>query len=148
MYTIFTNNQKLIEAARSNGDTVICPNSSSSYLVDANLNSMITRFLTRILNIPVHIRGYSYIKAIFVKSIETPGFEKEPITKVVYPFCAGIFNATPSRIERCVRHAINVSYQRSKQEDYFDLFGISDNVPTNKRFIVTTINYFKENYLK
>lgn len=148
MYTIISNDPKVIELARANGDKVLITNSDQSHAVDNNLNIMVTSFLTKTLNIPAHINGFLFIKTIFMKSLEVPGFERNHITKTIYPYCAKIYNTTPERVERNVRHAIEKGFERSGTEEYRELFGNIPDAPTNKCFIMTVIQYFKEHYLQ
>lgn len=148
MYTIISNDPKVIELARANGDKVVITNSDRVCAIDKELNKLITDFLTTHLNIPVHINGFLFIKSIFMKSIATPGFEREHITRKIYPYIADIYCTETGRVERNIRHAIQKGFERSNIADFQKIFGNVFGVPSNKCFIVTAIQYFKDNFLQ
>ena len=92
------------------------------------------------LGIPSHIKGYQYIRegiGIIFERPETIG----GITKELYPELAGKFNTTVSRVERAIRHAIEVSWNRGDWDLMEEIFGHSVDIdkakPTNSEFIVT-----------
>lgn len=104
-----------------------------------NLNVSITKILHE-LGIPSHIKGYQYIRegiGIIFERPETIG----GITKELYPELAGKFNTTVSRVERAIRHAIEVSWNRGDWDLMEEIFGHSVDIdkakPTNSEFIVT-----------
>ena len=92
------------------------------------------------LGIPSHIKGYQYIRegiAIIFEHPETIG----GITKELYPELANHFETTVSRVERAIRHAIEVSWNRGNWSLMEEIFGHSVDIdrakPTNSEFIVT-----------
>ena len=104
-----------------------------------NLQISITKILHE-LGIPSHIKGYQYIReaiGIIYERPETIG----GITKELYPELAEKFNTTVSRVERAIRHAIEVSWNRGSWDLMEDIFGHSVDIdkakPTNSEFIVT-----------
>ena len=104
-----------------------------------NLQISITKILHE-LGIPSHIKGYQYIRegiGIIYERPETIG----GITKELYPELAGKFDTTVSRVERAIRHAIEVSWNRGDWDLMEDIFGHSVDIekakPTNSEFIVT-----------
>ena len=104
-----------------------------------NLNVSITKILHD-LGIPSHIKGYQYIRegiGIIFDRPETIG----GITKELYPEIASKFDTTVSRVERAIRHAIEVSWNRGDWDLMEDIFGHSVDIdkakPTNSEFIVT-----------
>lgn len=104
-----------------------------------NLNVSITKILHQ-LGIPSHIKGYQYIRegiGIIFERPETIG----GITKELYPELASKFDTTVSRVERAIRHAIEVSWNRGDWDLMEDIFGHSVDIdkakPTNSEFIVT-----------
>lgn len=104
-----------------------------------NLNVSITKILHE-LGIPSHIKGYQYIRegiGILYERPETIG----GITKELYPELANKFDTTVSRVERAIRHAIEVSWNRGSWDMMEDIFGHSVDIdkakPTNSEFIVT-----------
>ena len=104
-----------------------------------NLQISITKILHE-LGIPSHIKGYQYIRegiGIIYEHPETIG----GITKELYPELAEKFDTTVSRVERAIRHAIEVSWNRGNWELMEEIFGHSVDIdkakPTNSEFIVT-----------
>ena len=104
-----------------------------------NLNISITKILHE-LGIPSHIKGYQYIRegiGIIYERPETIG----GITKELYPELANKFDTTVSRVERAIRHAIEVSWNRGDWDLMEEIFGHSVDIdkakPTNSEFIVT-----------
>ena len=108
-------------------------------LLQTNLNTTITRMLHD-LGIPSHIKGYNYIREGICLVYENPSMIGG-ITKELYPALASRFNTTTSRIERAIRHAIEVSWNRGDLDYMEELFGHSVDIdrakPTNSEFIVT-----------
>ena len=104
-----------------------------------NLQVSITKILHE-LGIPSHIKGYQYIReaiGLIFKKPEIIG----GITKELYPELASKFNTTVSRVERAIRHAIEISWNRGNIDFMEELFGYSVDIdkakPTNSEFIVT-----------
>ena len=104
-----------------------------------NLQISITKILHE-LGIPSHIKGYQYIRegiSILYEKPEVIG----GITKELYPDIANKFNTTVSRVERAIRHAIEVSWNRGNWDLMEEIFGHSVDIdkakPTNSEFIVT-----------
>lgn len=104
-----------------------------------NLQISITKILHE-LGIPSHIKGYQYIRegiGIIFERPETIG----GITKELYPELASKFDTTVSRVERAIRHAIEVSWNRGNWALMEEIFGHSVDIdkakPTNSEFIVT-----------
>ncbi len=121
-----------------------CCNESknSSKVVDIyhnNLQISITKILHE-LGVPSHIKGYQYIRegiSIIYDRPEVIG----GITKELYPDIAKKFDTTVSRVERAIRHAIEVSWNRGNWDLMEEIFGHSVDIdkakPTNSEFIVT-----------
>lgn len=110
-----------------------------------NLQITITKILHE-LGIPSHIKGYQYIReaiGIVYLRPETVG----GITKELYPELAGKFDTTVSRVERAIRHAIEVSWNRGSWDLMEEIFGHSVDIdrakPTNSEFIVTIADKLK-----
>lgn len=108
-------------------------------LYHSNLQISITKILHE-LGIPSHIKGYQYIReaiSILYERPETIG----GITKELYPELAKKFETTVSRVERAIRHAIEVSWNRGNWSLMEEIFGCSVDIdkakPTNSEFIVT-----------
>jgi two-component system, response regulator, stage 0 sporulation protein A len=102
-----------------------------------NLESSITSIIHEI-GVPAHIKGYLYLReaiSMVYNDIELLG----SITKVLYPDIAKKFNTTASRVERAIRHAIEVAWSRGNIDSISSLFGytvsMSKAKPTNSEFI-------------
>ena len=100
---------------------------------DEKLSSI---FLT--IGIPAHIKGYLYLREGIKMVVEEPD-RIGSITKVLYPGIAEHFNTTPSKVERAIRHAIEVAWTRGKIENINSIFGYNiyskNDKPTNGEFI-------------
>lgn len=115
-----------------------------------NLQVSITKILHE-LGIPSHIKGYQYIRegiGIIFERPETIG----GITKELYPELASKFDTTVSRVERAIRHAIEVSWNRGNWALMEDIFGHSVDIdkakPTNSEFIVTIADKLRLDFHK
>lgn len=115
-----------------------------------NLQVSITKILHE-LGIPFHIKGYQYIRegvSIIFERPETIG----GITKELYPELASKFDTTVSRVERAIRHAIEVSWNRGDWELMEEIFGHSVDIdkakPTNSEFIVTVADKLRLEHYK
>ena len=90
------------------------------------------------LGVPAHIKGYQYLREAIMMSVEDMDMLNS-ITKILYPSIAKKFETTPSRVERAIRHAIEVAWSRGKMETLDALFGYTINTgkgkPTNSEFI-------------
>lgn len=104
---------------------------------ELSLEVKITEILHEV-GVPAHIKGYQYLRTSIidvVNNIELLG----AITKELYPMIATRYSTTPSRVERAIRHAIEVAWTRGKIETINNIFGytIHNNKgkPTNSEFI-------------
>lgn len=102
-----------------------------------NLDSSITSIIHEI-GVPAHIKGYLYLReaiSMVYNDIELLG----SITKVLYPDIAKKYNTTASRVERAIRHAIEVAWSRGNIDSISSLFGYTVSMtkakPTNSEFI-------------
>lgn len=104
-----------------------------------NLQVSITKILHE-LGVPSHIKGYQYIREAVNIIFENPSVIGG-ITKELYPELAQKFNTTTSRVERAIRHAIEVSWNRGNLDFMEEIFGYSVDIdkakPTNSEFMVT-----------
>lgn len=90
------------------------------------------------LGVPAHIKGYQYLRTAILESIYDE--EKlESVTKVLYPTVALMYKTTPSRVERAIRHAIEIAWDRGNVDTLNSYFGCTVNTgkgkPTNSEFI-------------
>ncbi|MDR0849951.1 MAG: sporulation transcription factor Spo0A [Christensenellaceae bacterium] len=90
------------------------------------------------VGIPAHIKGYQFLREAIKMAIDNPEIINS-ITKQLYPSIAGRFETSASKVERAIRHAIEVAWNRGKIENINNLFGIkvynSNEKPTNGEFI-------------
>src|SRR5690554_3041443 len=118
----------------SNGQVISSNNQNNK---KANLDVRITEIMHN-LGVPAHIKGYIYLREaieLVIKDIEYLG----AVTKELYPSVAAKYNTTPSRVERAIRHAIEVSWDRGNIAALNKYFGntvsASSGKPTNSQFI-------------
>lgn len=90
------------------------------------------------VGIPAHIKGYQYLREAVKMTVENPDIINA-ITKRLYPEVAEHFNTSPSKVERAIRHAIEVAWSRGKIENINQVFGVrvysNNEKPTNGEFI-------------
>ena len=106
---------------------------------DKDIQIKVTNLLHE-LGIPSHIKGYQYIRSAILMVYDNPGFIGG-ITKELYPDLSVKFNTSIQRVERAIRHAIEVSWLRGDIDLMEEIFGHSVDIdrakPTNSEFIVT-----------
>ena len=106
---------------------------------DKNLQVNVTHILHE-LGVPSHIKGYHYLREGIKQIYNNPELIGG-ITKELYPSIAKKFASTDTRVERSIRHAIEVSWNRGNWDLMQELFGYSVDIdkakPTNSEFIVT-----------
>lgn len=124
--------------------------SKSLNLYKNNLEISITRMLHE-LGMPSHIKGYQYIREGIVMVYNNPEIIGG-ITKELYPDVATKFDTTVSRVERAIRHAIEVSWNRGNWDLMEEIFGHSVDIdkakPTNSEFIVTIADKLRLEFMK
>jgi two-component system response regulator (stage 0 sporulation protein A) len=102
-----------------------------------SLEAEVTNIIHEI-GVPAHIKGYQYLREAIIMAINDMDILNS-ITKLLYPSIAKKFNTTPSRVERAIRHAIEVAWGRGKMDTIDKLFGYTINhgkgKPTNSEFI-------------
>ena len=102
-----------------------------------SLETQVTSVIHEI-GIPAHIKGYQYLRDAIIMAITDMDILNS-ITKQLYPSIAKNYNTTPSRVERAIRHAIEVAWSRGKMDTIDKLFGYTVNngkgKPTNSEFI-------------
>ena len=90
------------------------------------------------VGIPPHIKGYSYLREGIKLAVEDPDVINN-ITKKLYPMIGEKYDTTPSKVERAIRHAIEVAWARGRINNINDLFGVQTYLagekPTNGEFI-------------
>ena len=117
---------------------------------NSNLQVSITKMLHE-LGIPSHIKGYQYIREAVGIIFEKPEVIGG-ITKELYPELAAKYDTTVSRVERAIRHAIEVSWNRGNLDFMEEIFGYSVDIdkakPTNSEFIVTIADKLRLDFHK
>ena len=105
--------------------------------VDSDLEIVISDIMRQI-GVPAHIKGYQYLREAIALSIKKPDL-MHSVTKVLYPTVAKNNKTTPSRVERAIRHAIEVAWDRGDVDVLSSYFGYTiqntRGKPTNSEFI-------------
>ena len=111
--------------------------SKDSSKKEENLEALVTNIIHEV-GVPAHIKGYQYLREAIIMVVNDIDVINQ-ITKSLYPKIAFKFNTTPSRVERAIRHAIEVAWGRGQQEAVENIFGYtisaSKGKPTNSEFI-------------
>lgn len=130
-------NQSVVSPGAGYGSGVVKSNNVVPIGKGKNLDANITSIIHEI-GVPAHIKGYQYLReaiTMVYNNIEILG----AITKTLYPAIAEKFKTTPSRVERAIRHAIEVAWTRGNIDSISHLFGYTINIskskPTNSEFI-------------
>ena len=101
------------------------------------------------IGVPAHIKGYQYLREAIMMAVEEIDMLNS-ITKVLYPTIAKKFQTTPSRVERAIRHAIEVAWSRGRMETLEAMFGYTVSVgkgkPTNSEFIALIADRIRLQY--
>lgn len=110
---------------------------SNSPATEFDIEMMVTEIIHEI-GIPAHIKGYQYLRHAIIMVVEDLDIINS-ITKELYPTVAEDFNTTPSRVERAIRHAIEVAWDRGDTDVLNSFFGYTiantKGKPTNSEFI-------------
>ena len=104
---------------------------------EENLEALVTNIIHEV-GVPAHIKGYQYLREAIMMVINDIDVINQ-ITKSLYPQIAHRFSTTPSRVERAIRHAIEVAWGRGQQSSVENIFGYTISAakgkPTNSEFI-------------
>lgn len=104
---------------------------------EENLEALVTNIIHE-LGVPAHIKGYQYLREAIMMVINDIDIINQ-ITKQLYPEIAERFKTTPSRVERAIRHAIEVAWARGQADTVEAIFGYTISAakgkPTNSEFI-------------
>ena len=124
-------------AQPASADGIDFKNSAMQSRRDADLETVVTDIIHEI-GVPAHIKGYQYLREAIILTINDLDMINA-VTKVLYPEVAKRFNTTPSRVERAIRHAIEVAWDRGDVEVLQKFFGYTvsgiKGKPTNSEFI-------------
>ena len=116
--------------------------------IEQNLETDVTQMLHEI-GIPAHIKGYQYLRDAIIMSVRDTEMLSS-VTKILYPTIAKTHKTTPSRVERAIRHAIEVAWGRGELDKLNSLFGYTVNgskgKPTNSEFIALITDKIRLDY--
>ena len=117
-------------------------------LQSADMEAQVTKIIHQI-GIPAHIKGYQYLRAAILMTIEDNDIINS-VTKILYPTVAKKFQTTTSRVERAIRHAIEVAWDRGDVDTLNSYFGYtiqnSRGKPTNSEFIAMIADNLRLKY--
>ncbi len=121
---------------------------SKEAYMERNLESDVTGIIHEI-GVPAHIKGYQYLRDAIIMSVGDMEMLNS-ITKILYPTIAKKHQTTPSRVERAIRHAIEVAWSRGKMDTIEELFGYTvsggKGKPTNSEFIALIADKIRLEY--
>ncbi|MFA9463271.1 MAG: sporulation transcription factor Spo0A [Velocimicrobium sp.] len=133
---------RIVEMKKEHGSKV------NTYYLEHNLESDVTNIIHEI-GVPAHIKGYQYLRDAIMMSVND-GEMLNSITKLLYPSIAKQHKTTPSRVERAIRHAIEVAWSRGKMDTIDDLFGYTvsngKGKPTNSEFVALIADKIRLEY--
>lgn len=107
-----------------------------------DLESDVTNIIHEI-GVPAHIKGYQYLRDAILMSVDNSEMLNS-VTKILYPSIAKQRGTTPSRVERAIRHAIEVAWSRGRLDTIDELFGYTIHTgkgkPTNSEFVALIVD--------
>ncbi len=113
-----------------------------------NLEVVVTDIIHQI-GVPAHIKGYHYLREAIMQSV-IDASKLESVTKVLYPSVAKKFQTTSSRVERAIRHAIEIAWDRGNLDTLNSFFGYTINTgkgkPTNSEFVALITDKIRLKY--
>ena len=117
-------------------------------LSERNLETDVTEIIHEI-GVPAHIKGYQYLRDAIIMSVNDMDMLNS-ITKILYPTIAKKYQTTASRVERAIRHAIEVAWSRGKMDTIDEMFGYTihngKGKPTNSEFIALITDRIRLEY--
>lgn len=123
-------------------------NPGGAHFMKQDLEHDVTKILHEI-GVPAHIKGYQYLRDAMMASVKDPEM-LGGVTKILYPSIAKKHKTTPSRVERAIRHAIEVAWSRGKMDTINELFGYTvsggKGKPTNSEFIALLSDKIRLDY--
>ena len=115
---------------------------------DQDMEVVVTEVIHQ-LGVPAHIKGYHYLREAILASLEDKEL-LESVTKMLYPTVAKKFDTTSSRVERAIRHAIEIAWDRGDLDTLNSFFGYTVNTckgkPTNSEFIALITDKLRLQY--
>lgn len=119
--------------------------SKNSSLANYDIDVVISDIMRQI-GVPAHIKGYQYLRTAIKLSVNDPQMLGS-VTKILYPTVAKMYNTTPSRVERAIRHAIEVAWDRGDVDVLSSYFGYTiqsqRGKPTNSEFVAMIADKLK-----
>ena len=113
-----------------------------------NMEAQVTKIIHQI-GVPAHIKGYQYLRTAILMTIEDNDIINS-VTKILYPSVAKKYSTTTSRVERAIRHAIEVAWDRGDLDTLNSFFGYtvqnSRGKPTNSEFIAMIADNLRLKY--
>lgn len=130
--TLLKRMKNLLDDSLSASNSIVQKTDSERELEERITNIFIT------VGIPAHIKGYQFLREAIKLAMENPDIINS-ITKKLYPSIAKRFDTSASKVERAIRHAIEVAWNRGKIENINSIFGLTvyanNEKPTNGEFI-------------
>ena len=130
------------------GSRRVKPYVNKAEYMEQNLENDVTQMLHEI-GIPAHIQGYQYLRDAIIISVGDQEMLTS-VTKILYPTIAKKHDTTPSRVERAIRHAIEVAWNRGEMDTINDVFGYTVSTgkgkPTNSEFIALIADKIRLDY--
>ncbi len=127
---------------------IIAAYEDKKQFMDRNIESDVTSIIHDV-GVPAHIKGYQYLREAIIMCVNDTEMLNS-ITKILYPTIAKKFQTTSSRVERAIRHAIEVAWNRGKMDTIDELFGYTINAekgkPTNSEFIALIADKIRLEY--
>lgn len=133
---------------KSDSHEIVYEKKTDETYVELNLERDVTDIIHEI-GVPAHIKGYQYLRDAIMMSVKDMDMLNS-ITKVLYPTIAKCYQTTPSRVERAIRHAIEVAWSRGKMDTIDELFGYTIHMgkgkPTNSEFVALIADKIRIQY--
>lgn len=137
-----------VPAQKDKTEGQTAPETLNGFAAEHDLEKDVTDMIHEI-GVPAHIKGYQYLRDAIQMSVNDMDMLGS-ITKALYPTIAVKYQTTPSRVERAIRHAIEVAWNRGRMETLDALFGYTINTgkgkPTNSEFIALIADKIRLQY--
>ena len=132
---------------RRNRIKLVNPYENLHTIAEKSMEEIITEIIHDV-GVPAHIKGYQYLREAILMSVNDMDMLNS-VTKILYPEVAKKYHTTPSRVERAIRHAIEVAWSRGKVETIEEMFGYTvsqgKGKPTNSEFIALITDKIRMN---
>lgn len=142
------NNDMVLNRIKSTNRVIRQETKSAPAIPQESLETKVTNMIHEI-GIPAHIKGYHYLRDAIMMAVEDMDV-LNAITKILYPTVAKKHQTTSSRVERAIRHAIEVAWSRGKLDTLDELFGYTvsngKGKPTNSEFIALIADTIRLKY--